>query len=93
MQLIPTTSAPAASIRFAASPGVQPSRVVGAWWRQSVTTAGSPVRLIASVASTASSPQLNVSPMMKSTPPSTAQPTCSSNIAATASRAPASPAA
>ncbi len=46
-------------------------------------TAGSPVSLITSSAISASWAQENVSPMMKSTPASTAHATCSSNIART----------
>ena len=83
MQLSPTTAAPASSRRRHASSGVQPSRVSGARWTASVMTAGSPVSRITSSAISASSPQENVSPMTKSTPASTAQPTCSSNIART----------
>ena len=46
-------------------------------------TAGSFVCLITSSAIWASPSQEKVSPMMKSTPASTAQPTCSSNMART----------
>ena len=52
-----------------------------------VMTAGRPVALMTSVATSASPVHENVSPMTKSTPASTAQPTCSSNIARTPSRA------
>ena len=84
MQLRPTTAAPASSMRLQASSGVQPSRVSGERWMASVITAGRPVSLMTSSASSASSAQENVSPMMRSTPASTAQPTCSSNMARTA---------
>ncbi len=90
MQFRPTTAAPASSSRRHASSGVQPSRVSGARWTASVITAGSPVSAITSSAICASAPQENVSPMMKSTPASTAQPTCSENMPRTAATASAS---
>src|SRR5207244_538750 len=86
MQLRPTTSAPPSSRRRNASPSDQPSRVTGCWCIPSVMTAGKPASLIARSAARASSACENVSPMTKSTPASTAQPTCSSNIARRALR-------
>ena len=55
-----------------------------------MTTASSPAARIASVASSASPANWNVSAITKSTPASAAQATCSSNIARTARRAPGS---
>ena len=79
-QLRPTTSAPAASSRRAASATLHPSRIRPSRGIASVITAGFPERRIASSARSASPPELYVSPTMKSTPASTAQPICSSKM-------------
>ena len=84
MQLSPTTSAPACSMRLQASATVHSSRVTSAWCIASVITATLPAFLTTSVAMSASCAYENVSPITKSTPASTAHCTCSSNIARTA---------
>jgi hypothetical protein len=84
MQFKPTTCAPASASRWHASATVQSSRVTSALCIASVITAVFCARRITSSAMSASCAHENVSPTTKSTPASTAQPTCSSNIARTA---------
>ncbi len=90
MQLRPTTSAPACSARAHASAGLVTSRSVPSRWTANVMTAGRPAARMVSRASSASPAQLKVSAMMKSTPASAAQLTCSENAARTV-RSPSAP--
>ena len=83
-QLRPTTSAPACSRRRQASAGVRPSRVTSSRCIAIVITAGTFECLrMASSASSASATQENVSATKKSTPASSAQPTCSAKMRST----------
>ena len=78
-------------MRFAASAGEKPSRISPFLCSAKVTTEGSFVCRITSSAISASPSQEMVSAMMKSTPASIAQATCSSYMARTWRAASASP--
>ena len=78
LEPVRTTSAPASCRRRHASSIGWPSRIMPSWCMASVITAGLPALSMISSARFASPSQLKVSPTMKSTPASRAQPTCSS---------------